>query len=92
MMYCLVAVSAWTRLARDAQWRGLSFSASKIIGHGLLGLSGLDVHVTEIAPAGGEVRHQPQRGLVVCRCQLEIAANHACVAEMGVQVGDGLDG
>ena len=54
----------------------------KIIGDGVLGLPGLMVRVTEVAPAGDEVRRQPQRGLVVCRCLREITADHASIAEM----------
>ena len=76
---------------RVAQCRGFDLQRLEIIGDGFLRLAGLDQHVAEIAPAGRQSRHQPQRRLVVGGGRFEVAADHAGVAELGMQFGSGLD-
>src|ERR1700733_12893313 len=45
------------------------------------------MQVAEIAPGGCEVGREPQRGLVVPRRQMEMAAPNMAVTELGVQAG-----
>jgi hypothetical protein len=49
------------------------------------------MRVAEVAPAVGQMRRQPQRGLIICGGGFEIAPNHAGIAEFCMQLRDGFD-
>ena len=64
----------------------------KIKRDGVLMLPRLEVQIAEVAPAVRQMRRDLQRRLVVRRRRFEIAAEHAGIAELGVQLRNRLDG
>ena len=56
----------------------------------VLGAIRFEIHIAEIAPAGGHVGLEPQRGAVTLRGHIEVATHHAGIAELEMQFRGGL--